>query len=60
MRYKGKNSIREYIIEMSRFDSKLRALKLKISEDLLMDLILIFLPASFNHFKVSYNYQKEN
>ena len=43
MRYKGKGNIREYIMEMSHFASKLKAFKLELSEDLLMHLILISL-----------------
>jgi len=59
MKYKGKGNIREYIMEMSHLASKLKALKLDLSEDLLVHLVLISLPANFNQFKVSYNCQKE-
>nr|AAP54011.1 transposon protein, putative, unclassified [Oryza sativa Japonica Group] len=59
MRYKGKGNMREYIMEMSHLASKLKALKLDLSEDLLMHLILISLPTQFNQFKVSYNCQKD-
>ena len=45
MKYKGKTSIREYILEMSNIASKLKALKLELSEDLLVHLVLISLPA---------------
>lgn len=58
-RYKGKGNIREYITEMSHLASKLKALKLELSEDLLVHLVLISLPAQFGQFKVSYNCQKE-
>ncbi|KAK6160726.1 hypothetical protein DH2020_004107 [Rehmannia glutinosa] len=44
MRYGGKGNIREYIMEMSHTASKLRALKLELSEDLLVHLVLISLP----------------
>ena len=44
MRYKGKGNIREYIMEMSHLASKLKALKLELSEDLLVHLVLISLP----------------
>ena len=60
MRYTSKGNIREYIMEMSHFTSKLRALKLKLSENLLVHLVLISLPTKFNQFKVSYNFQKES
>ncbi|XP_024027760.1 uncharacterized protein LOC21410770 [Morus notabilis] len=33
MRYRGKGNIREYILEMSHLTSKLKALKLELSED---------------------------
>ena len=59
MRYKGKGNIREYIMEMSNLASKLRALNLTLSEDLLVHLVLISLPTQFSQFKVSYNCQKE-
>lgn len=59
MRYKGKGNMREYIMEMSHLASKLKALKLDLSEDLLVHLILISLPTQFNQFKVSYNCQKD-
>ena len=59
MKYSGKGNIREYIMEMSHLASKLNALKLKLSEELLVHLILISLPTQFSQFKVSYNCQKE-
>ena len=59
MRYKGRGNIREYIMEMSHLASKLKALKLELSEDLLVHFILISLPAHFGQFKVSYNTLKD-
>lgn len=56
--YKGKGSIRKYIMEMSNLTSKLKALKLELPEDLIVHLVLISLPAYFGQFKVSYNTQK--
>ncbi|XP_052207940.1 uncharacterized protein LOC127811804 [Diospyros lotus] len=58
-RYKGKGNIREYIMEMSHLASKLKALKLELSEGLLVHLVLISLPTQFNQFKMNYNCQKE-
>ncbi|RDX96076.1 hypothetical protein CR513_21307, partial [Mucuna pruriens] len=55
MKYKGKENIREYIMEMSNLTAKLKSLKLEIAEDL----VLISLLAHFGQFKVSYNTQKE-
>ena len=43
MRYKSKRNIREYIMEMSLLASKLKALKLELSEDLLVHVVLISL-----------------
>ena len=43
MRYKDKANIREYIMEISHLASKLKALKLELSEDLLVHLVLISL-----------------
>ncbi|CAD5189110.1 unnamed protein product, partial [Musa acuminata subsp. malaccensis] len=51
MRYNSKGNIREYIMEMSNLASKLKALKLSLSEDLLVHLVLISLPVQFNQFK---------
>ena len=45
MRYKGKGNIKEYIMKMSHLASKLKTLKLELSEDLLVHLVLISLPA---------------
>ena len=59
MKYNGKGNIREYIMEMSHIASKLKALKLQLSEDLLVHLVLISLPAQYSQFKVSYNTQKD-
>ncbi|XP_022854587.1 uncharacterized protein LOC111375901 [Olea europaea var. sylvestris] len=59
MKYRGKGNIREYIMEMSQVASKLKGLKLELSDDLLVHLVLISLPAQFSQFKVSYNCQKE-
>ena len=44
MRYVGKGNIREYILEMFHTASELKALKLELSEDLLVHLVLISLP----------------
>ncbi|XP_028124904.1 uncharacterized protein LOC114321869 [Camellia sinensis] len=52
MKYKGKGNVREYIMEMSHLASKLKALKLDLSNDLLVHLVLISLPTQFNQFKV--------
>ncbi|KAL6331379.1 hypothetical protein AAG906_011316 [Vitis piasezkii] len=38
MRYKGKENIREYIMEMSNLVTRLKALKLELSEDILQHL----------------------
>ncbi|PKU81665.1 hypothetical protein MA16_Dca019663 [Dendrobium catenatum] len=59
MRYKGKGNIREYIMEMSNLVTRLRALKLELSDDILVHLVLISLPAQFSPFKISCNTQKE-
>ncbi|XP_058726365.1 uncharacterized protein LOC131597702 [Vicia villosa] len=59
IKYKGKGNIREYIMEMYNIASKLKALKLDLSDDLLVHLVLISLPEQFGQFKISYNCQKE-
>lgn len=59
IKYTEKVNIQEYILEMSHLVSKLKALKLELSEYLLVHLALISLPAQGSHFKISYNCQKE-
>ena len=59
MKYKDKGNIREYIMKMSHLASKLKALGLDLFNDLVMHLVLIYLLAQFNQFKVNYNCQKE-
>lgn len=59
MKYQGKRNIREYIMSMSNIVSKLQALKLEMSEDLLIHLVLLSLPSQFCQFKISYICQKE-
>ena len=43
MHYKGKWSIREYIMEIFNLTSKIKALKLELSDDLLVQLVLLSL-----------------
>lgn len=44
-RYNGKGDVREYIMEMSNLVTRLRALKLDLSNDILVHLVLISLLA---------------
>nr|KAJ0209166.1 hypothetical protein LSAT_V11C400188070 [Lactuca sativa] len=55
MKYKGKGNIREHIMEMSHLASKVKALKLEISDDFLVHLVLLSLPAKFNQDKWALN-----
>lgn len=59
MKYKSKGNIRGHIMEMLSVGSKLKALKLELSDDLLLHLVLISLPEQFDRFKFFYNYQRE-
>ena len=59
MKYTNKENIMKYIMEMSNIVGKLKALKLQVSDDLLVHLVLISLPAQFSQFIVSYNTQKD-
>ncbi|XP_078163504.1 uncharacterized protein LOC144558537 [Carex rostrata] len=59
MKYKENRNIREYIMEMSNVVSKLRALKMEISDDFLVHLALISLPSHFGQFKIRYNCPKD-
>ncbi|XP_057975330.1 uncharacterized protein LOC131162741 [Malania oleifera] len=60
MRYKDNGNIREYILELFHLTSKLKALKLELSEDLLVHLVLLSLPAQFSQFKGCLNCRKPN
>ena len=59
MKYKGQGNIRDYIMQMSNIASKLKALKLELSDYLLVHLVLLSLLAQFSQFQVSYNCKKE-
>ncbi|KAJ4773840.1 2-oxoglutarate (2OG) and Fe(II)-dependent oxygenase superfamily protein [Rhynchospora pubera] len=52
MKYNAKGNIREYVMEMSHLASKLGALKLDISKEIQVCLVLNSLPSQFNQFKV--------
>ena len=58
MRYNCKENIKEYIIEMFNPVSKLKALKLKLSEEILVHFILFFFLHSITLFKIIYNAKK--
>ena len=59
MCYSGKGNIKEYIMKMSNLVSKLKTLKLKLSEKILVHFILISLPPQYNPFKINFNAQRE-
>jgi len=42
-------------MEMSNLVSKLKSLKLELSEEILVHFILMSLPVQFNPFKINYN-----
>ena len=46
-------------MEMSYLVTRLRGLKLELSDDILVHLVLISFLAQFSHFKISYNTQNE-
>ena len=50
MCYNGKENIREYIMKMSNLVSKLKALKLELSEEILVHFILISFLTQYNPF----------
>ncbi|CAM8883112.1 unnamed protein product [Rhodiola kirilowii] len=59
VKYSGKGNVREHIMEISQLASKLKALKLELSENLLVHLVLISLPSEYSQCRNSYNYQRE-
>ena len=46
-------------MEMSHIVSEIKILKIHLSEDALVHLVLNFLPAQFNQFNIVYNCQNE-
>ena len=50
MHYIGKENIREYIMGMSNLLSKLKALKFELSEEILVNFILISFLITYNPF----------
>ncbi|CAM8895612.1 unnamed protein product [Rhodiola kirilowii] len=59
MKYSCKGNVRDHIMEMSQLASKLKALKLELSENLPVHLVLISLPSEYSQFRISYNCQRE-
>ncbi|KAK5785756.1 hypothetical protein PVK06_040373 [Gossypium arboreum] len=59
MKYNLQGNIREYIMEMFHITSRLKALKIERSEELLVLMVLVSLPTQFNKCKISYNCQKK-
>ncbi|CAM8908584.1 unnamed protein product [Rhodiola kirilowii] len=59
MNYSGKGNVRDHILEIAQLASKLKTLKLELSENLLIHLVLISLPSEYSQFRISYNYQRE-
>lgn len=59
MQYKENGNIREYITEMSNLVTKLSKLKLELSENILIHMVLISLLAQYNTLKISYSTPKE-
>ncbi|CAM8954762.1 unnamed protein product [Rhodiola kirilowii] len=59
MKYSWKGNVREHIMEMSQLASKLKALKLELSENLLVHFVLISLPSEYSQFRIFYNCQRE-
>ena len=51
MRYNRKENIWEYIMGMSNLLSKLKALKLRLSEEILVHFILIYFLIKYNPFQ---------
>jgi hypothetical protein len=59
MRYSDLGNIRKYILVMSHTISKLKTLKIDLSDDLVvLYLVLMSLSSKFIQFDMSYNYQK--
>ncbi|GAB2268284.1 hypothetical protein Dimus_038703 [Dionaea muscipula] len=60
LEYKGKGSVREFIMKGSDITSKLRDLKMPVEESFLVYLLLNKLPDEYDHLRTLYKTQKEN
>ncbi|XP_012442088.1 uncharacterized protein LOC105767116 [Gossypium raimondii] len=58
MKYKGQGNM-EHIMEMFHVASRLKTLKIELSKELFVLIVLVSLLAQFNQFNISYNCQKE-
>ena len=59
IKYKGKEGVREHVIEMTRLQRALKGHNYDISDEVLIEFIFLSLPSNFSQFKMTYNCQRE-
>eukprot|EP00253_Pinus_taeda_P017328 PITA_17328 len=59
IKYKGKEGVREHVIEMTRLQHALKGHNYDISDEVLIEFIFMSLPSNFSQFKMTYNCQRE-
>ncbi|KAA3476081.1 retrovirus-related Pol polyprotein from transposon TNT 1-94 [Gossypium australe] len=59
LRPRGQGNVREYIMKMFHIASRFKELKIELSEELIVPMILVSLPTQFYQFTISYNCRKE-
>eukprot|EP00253_Pinus_taeda_P012396 PITA_12396 len=59
IKYKGKEGVREHVIEMKRLQRALKGHNYDISDEVLIEFIFLSLPSNFSQFKMTYNCQRE-
>ncbi|KAF2322675.1 hypothetical protein GH714_028303 [Hevea brasiliensis] len=59
MKYNHVRSVRDYILNMVHIQTKLRGLKLEVSDDFIIHLTLNTLPPNFSQIKTAYNTQNQ-
>jgi hypothetical protein len=59
-KYSFGSEVREHILKMSNMTSKLKTMDMRLKDELLVHLVMFFLPKEFEAFEINYNSHPEN
>jgi hypothetical protein len=59
-KYSFGSEVREHILKMSNMTSKLKTMDMRLKDELLVHLVMFFLPKEFETFEINYNSHPEN